>query len=311
MNPNIPSNLIAVKEDGDQVMGYVGWFSVPDRFVEASKLGRAWASQALPTHMIPQNRKAVDTFKNACRSIETRRQGSNRVTEVKVDQVDETHQDCVYQVTYMVRDTAQRQIEHPKGMRVTFDKSNDQISFDPLNKKYASSLPHLESAIQDHFDANSEKVPGSKVRNAVRALLDTIGAVNLRKKSGGVYFIPKTGRSELDGLAKVLDFLYSDDAELHLIPCANDKYQQDMVARHFELEVSSEIDETIARVIEKLTSSRKMRHDAVGNLFARRKELGDLRTKYAGLVNDDIATVEEKLRLLDQQLQALVEKQAS
>jgi len=310
MNPSVPKNLIAVKDGAPNVMGYITMFTVPDRFVSASKLGRAWAANALPTHLIPADRKAVDTFKNACRSVETRRTSSNRTVEVKVDQVEETYSECVYQITHMVRDHTQRQIDHPKAMRVVFDKMAETIVYEVLSKKYASGLDQIEAAIDDHYTTNLATVPGSKVRSAVRGLMNTVGAVNVRRKSGGVYFVPVDGKGEIDNLTNVLDFLYGADAEVHYIPCADEAYHLEMVQRHFTMNVSQEIDETIARTADKLIADRKMRSDAVGNLLVRRKELGDLRTKYAGIVGDELATVNEKLELLDKQLKALVEQQA-
>src|SRR5688572_33248846 len=112
MEPGGPKGVIAVGSDGAHVMGYYAMSTVPDRFVPTSKLARAWASNALPMELVPQDRKAVDTFKNACRSVEDRRGGAapNRVTEVKVDQVEETYSECVYQITRMVRDRNQREI---------------------------------------------------------------------------------------------------------------------------------------------------------------------------------------------------------
>lgn len=308
MNPSVPKQLIAVSNDGKHVMGYYAMFTVPDRFVSASKLSRAWASEALPMELVPSNRRAVDTFKRACRSVETRRSGGNRVVEVKVDQVDETPSECVYQVTHMVRDSAQRQIDHPKAMKVTFNKNSETITYDPLSKRYASTLDAIEAAIQDFFDANSAKVPGHKVRSAVRGLMSASMGVNVRRKAGGIYFLPKDAKDNLDSLTRVLDHLYGDDAEVHLIPCADDEYQKDMVAKHFEMNVSSEIDETIARVADKLTSSRRMRHDAVANLFARRAELGKMRSDYAELIGGELEVVTEKLGLLDAQLEALIER---
>lgn len=308
MNPSVPKNMIAVSKDGDHVMGFYAMFTVPDRFVSASKLSRAWASEGLPMNLVPANRKAVDTFKNACRSVETRRHGANRTVEVKVDQVTETPRDCVYQVTHMVRDQAQRQIDHPKALKVTFDKDAQAISYEHLSERYATQLDSIQEAITASYDANAAKVPGSKVRAAIRGLMDHLQATNVRRKSGGVYFVPVSGRTDLDGLTRVLDFLYADDAEVHLIPCANDDYQKDMVQRHFELNVSSEIDDTISKIADRLQSSRKVRSDALGNFFVKRKELGELRSKYAEMIGSELATVNEKLSLMDEQLNALMEK---
>jgi hypothetical protein len=304
MNPSIPKSVLA-----DQfVLGYYTMFTVPDRFVSASKLSRAWASQALPMNLIPSTRKAVDTFKNACRSVETRRHGGGRTVEIKVDQVNETYDDCVYQITHMVRDTAQRTIEHPKAMRVTFDKHDETIDYDQLSKRYASQLDAIEKRIEANYNENLAKVPGSKVRAAIRGLMRHIDGVNVRRRSGGIYFVPKEGRAELDSLTQVLAFIYGDDAEMHLIPAPTDQYQKDMIQRHLEVNVSEEIDEAIAKATEKLTSTRKIRSDALGNLFVQRKQLGELRQKYEALVGDDLNVVQEKLRLFDEQLQALMER---
>lgn len=311
MNSTIPKNLIAVSDSGgSHVMGYYAMFTVPDKFISASKLARAWAAEALPMELIPLNRKAVDTFKRACRSVETRRQaGADRYTEVKVDQVDETATDCVYQVTYMVRDKTQRQIDHPKALRVTFVKGTEAMTFDHLTAD-TPALAGLEDSITLWFDENAEKVPGHKVRNATRALFKQMGAINVRRKAGGIYFVPADQRDTLDSLATALDLTYGEDAEVHLIPCADDDYQKAMVERHFELNVSSEIDETMAFIMEKLNSSRAIRSDALGNLIVKRKELGETREVYAKLIGDDLETINEKLALLDTQLETLMEQNA-
>jgi len=309
MNPAVPTNLIAVKDDGDHVMGFISWFTVPDRFVPTSKLGRAWASKSLPMHLVPSVRKSVDTFKNACRSVETRRRtGGSRTTEIKVDQVEETYDECVYQVTRMVRDHSQRVIDHPKALRVTFDKHMDIIGFDELTKRGGPDLDAIRTAIQDNFDANSDSVPGSKVRAAIRGLLEHNNGINLRKKAGGVYFVPKEGKDDLVSLTAVLDFLYGNDADLHLIPVANDDYQKQMVQRNFEISIGQQIAEASSLVADKLVSSRKMRSDAVGNLIVQRKQLGETLATYQALVSDDLATTTEQLRLYDEQLKKLMEK---
>lgn len=330
MNPNIPKDLIAVK-DGEHVMGYYALFTVPEREVNVSRLGAAWAAEALPMNLVPTDRKEVDVFKRACRSVETRRTtGSDRVLEIKVDQVSEDRETCVYQITRMVRNKKQQVIEHPKAMRVRFIKGElrmretagtywyeereeeylepiNDLEFEPLTSNTAG-LNELEESIRDHYLNNGATVTASKIRTAIRGLMNHIGGIGVRKKGGGVYFVPKDGRDELESLIRVLHRTYGNDAEAHLIPCASEKYQQEMVQRHFESNVSQEIDETMARVADKLLANRNIRHDALANMFARRKELGSLRTRYSAMVGEDMATIDEKLSLLDQQLGKLMEK---
>lgn len=330
MNPQVPKDLIAVKQDGEHVMGYYALFTVPEREIPSVKFSYAWAAEALPMNLVPTDRKEVDVFKRACRSVETRRaNGSGRIVEIKVDQVSEDDLACIYQITRMIRNKKREIIEHPKAMRVKFVKNEESFReapywysnamerhLDPVNKLEfealtatdVDGLTDLEERIREHYDENSASVTASKVRTAIRGLMSHIGGINVRKKAGGVYFIPKEGKDELDSIIRVLNRVYGEDAEAHLIPCASEKYQQEMVQRHFEANVSQEIDEMMERVANKLLANRNIRHDALANMFARRKELGVNSARYSKMVGEDMAVVDEKLSLLDQQLGKLTEK---
>lgn len=318
----VPKNVVAVTPGGnitmDHIMGFYTLFSLPNEPVSASKLNRLWAAEGLPPDLIPNSRAAKNNFQQAVRSIENRSRKTDadkKRTEIEVDPVMEDANRCIYQVTKLKRDERNEVIDHPKAMRVTFDKNTEIItweSLDRLEDMDESDLQGLFDLIQNHYDRNAKKVPGSRVRAAIRKLIKEVGGTSIiRKKggSGGIYFVPKDGRDYLDSAQTVLDGLYGEDAELHLIFAASADGERELVERHFTTNVSSEVDELMAEVTEALKGGekgRRMRSDRVGNILAQRKMLGQHREKYADLLDSSLEVIGDKLDLLDQQLERLV-----
>lgn len=311
-------NVIAVTPGGnitmDHILGFYALFTVPDQPVSASKLARLWASEGLPAGAVPNERKAVHAFQYACRAIESRRVIGIEQSEeqISVDEVYTNPDESVYQVTRVVRDRANRVIDHQKDMRVTFDQTSESIDFDPLDQKVDPDiLTGIHEQIVANFQKNNKKVPGARVRAAIRALMVEVGATNVRKKSGGIYFVPREGKTYLDALEKVLEELYGEDADLHLIFAANAEGEREMIEKHFTINVSNEVDEMMAEVTEALGGEgRRMRKDRVNNILSQRKVLGEHREKYTVLLGSEMEQVGEKIELLDEQLEALVMQQA-
>jgi hypothetical protein len=319
MSPRKPKNVVAVTPGGnitmDHIIGFYALFTVPDKPVSASKLTREWFGAGLPHDLIPKSRQGKHAFQVAARSVETRRRvtgTAGHTSEIKADQVMETPTEVIYQITNVLRDKANEQIDHPKTMRVRYNKDTEDIRWEALDRLFGTDvLDDLGHAIQGHYDKNAKKVPGARVRNAIRGLMGACEAQNVRRKAGGVYFVPKDGKSYLDGLNTVLEALYGDDAELHLIFCANAEGERQMIERHLTANVTTEVDELMAEVTGALTGEgRKMRKDRVENILQRRKMMGGTKEKYAAILNTSLDEVSTKLELLDDQLETLVMQSA-
>lgn len=307
--PRRPKNVVAVTPSGDitmeMILGFYALVQVPNAPVSATKLRRLWMMEGLEERLVPKQRRGVDVFSRACRSVETRREGSDRVHEIKVDRVLEAPEECVYQITLMVRDKDHRVIEHPKAMRIVY--ADGKITDEPLDdKKLYKELRTLADEIREHFDKNSSKVPGAKVRAAIRATLDEYHATRVQNK--GVFFVPKPGKIALDSIRNVIDGLYGKGgmAELHLIPCANDEGERAMVARHFTANVTDEIDGLLAECSQRLKSDTPVRADRKATLIAQRQRIGVSVERYRDLLDTNLDLVAEKMRLLNEQLEELL-----
>jgi hypothetical protein len=309
--------LDGTKLDKDLVAGVITMSTIPDREVDGAKLNQLWAAEGLDQKLIPDVRKPVNVFEQACRSVETRRAATNNANqqaEVKVDRVvnDGTH--CVYQVTRLVRDLTNQVIDHPKAMRIVFDKaaaetltaSSDVIDIQPLDPTTYGALKGLADAVVDYYDSNLATVPGQKIRNAVRDYMKILGAENLRRKSGGVYFVPTSGIDTLECISRVLEQLYGGDADLHIIAQPKTKAVMKMVAKHHVLNVQADADEMISEIVTRLKQGGKVRKDKMTNIMQARRELGQRRKQYVQILGTEHKLIQEKLSILDDEIERLM-----
>src|SRR3954465_7404954 len=148
--------------------------SVPDRAVDGEQLRTLLLAHGLDDQLVPERKKIneVHAFQNACRSVETRRgsKAKGRTTTVAVGEVVTNATESVYQITAEVRDEKELVIEHPKAMRIRYQKAHAAaIVVDDLEPAYAEALRPLADMIQLRFDAMRGRLTGAKVREILRA----------------------------------------------------------------------------------------------------------------------------------------------
>lgn len=311
MSPRRPKGVVAQTPNGnitdDMILGYIALVSIPNAPVSTAKLRRAWLMHGQDEKLVPKDRRASDVFSQACRSVESRRAGSEQTEEIKVDRVLQSEEECVYQITLQVRDKEEKLIEHPKAMRITYTARDGKIKDEAVDdKKVYKELRRLADVIRDDFQRNSSKVPGAKVRAAVRDTLMAEHATRIQNK--GVYFVPKVARRTLDDIQGVLHDVYGDGghAELAILPLAADKPERDMVKRHFEDSVTEDIDTLLAEISQRLKSDTPLRADRQANLIADRKRLNDGIERYRDALDDRLLNLSEKMKLLDDGLEQLL-----
>lgn len=319
------SNVKAVgtaNAKGLTLLGNIGMFTLPDEPKSGTKLVRAWSTHGLPIDFLPDKREAVHIYQSACRSVETRRaNGSSKRVEVKVDEVLHNAKECVYQITRLVRDETEQIIEHPKAMTLSFEKVKSEIHVRELEDYDA--LRGIEDAIRSHYKANTKTVPPKAIRTAVRELLLSLGAQNLRRKAGGVYFIPieyrPTGQGQsrkklptepmLDGLKAAFADLYGDRADFYTIPLVNDEGAREMVSKHFTLNVKAQSDELVQTIVNRVRAGkgRTVRADLVANLWNERRKIAGAVEQFADLVDLERKDLDANLRDIDSAIAELQE----
>jgi hypothetical protein len=316
--PTSMQGLVAVSGDGKiKPLGYLTWFSIPDEAVGLRRLKQTLAVHGLPLSLAPKDTKAIDTFKRAMRAQEGRHR-NGVITETAVAQVDETPDDCVYQISRVTRDLDERTIDYPKAMRVVFNKTTEEIAFNPLGGIPRSELLPMTEAIQEFYDKNSAKVTGARVRTIVRNYLrsepdeqrgiDGVSGENLRGKAGGIYFIPAQYVEQISALSAMLHELYHGRAYLHGVPMADGKSEREIIRAHHIANTRQEMKEAMAEVKGLLSADRERapRSDVVANKWSQYHALERRAAKYAKLLEDEQDEINDMARLLHRQLDKLV-----
>jgi len=325
----MPKNAIAVAGDAldeSMFLGRLVMFTLPDDPRSSSKLVRVWNDQGLDVADLPDARQPVHVFQSACASVKSRSTapGAGKV-EIAADEV-EHNGVSTYQITRRVWDTANRSIEHEKAMRLTFSKDSGLVDTEFLGGR-TNELKGLDKAIRAHMDANAKTLPGQKIRNAVRAQILKVGGQNMRRKAGGVYFVPRVWfpapkKEELtlpalEGLAGVLEALYGDRADFHMIPLVSGDAEKQMVAKHFKLNVRERAEELTEKAVNRVRAGRGergVRAELLENMHNDRRKLALQINQFRSLVDVEAQDLEQHLADLDtaiEQLDALANEPAT
>jgi hypothetical protein len=322
----LPRGAVGAMSEGElderHFLGRVATFTHPEEWVGGSKVIRAWSKAGLDIEDAPKVRSDAHVFQSACRSVETRRPSNGGgLVEVKVDEVLDNANECVYQVTRMVRDRAERLIDHPKAMRVSFTKATSEITVDALEDYDA--LRGLEESIREHVAKHGKSIHSQKIRNAIRDVLLKIGGQNLRRKAGGLYFVPVTyiksdahggaqqtlpTKPVLDGLHDFLADIYGDAADFYTIPLVNDEGAQEMVRKHFTINAGVKTRELLEDALQRLRQGRgerRVRQELLVRLHNERRRLGGAVDQFDSLVGVERKQIEQDLRDLDKALSDL------
>lgn len=296
----------------DQLLGRLVIFSIPDTPVSGAKLVRSWNKHGLDVSTLPDARQPVHIFQSACRSVESRKQNGKNI-ETKVDEVLDNGVECVYQITRLVRDQAEKLIEHPKAMTLAFEKAAGTIEVRELEDY--DQLAGVEEKVREHFEANAKTVPGQKVRNAVRDAITRVGAQNMRRRGGGVYFVPREWKNGtvhptlpiLESLQGVLADLYAGEADFDLTRFANGEGEHAMVRKHFAINAAERSQALMERAIQRVRTGPKtaVRTDFLTNLHNERRALVGQVKQFEELVGFEREAIAQNLDDLDAALAKL------
>jgi len=316
--PKSIEGVVAVSGDGITPLGYLTWFSVPDESVSLKAFKRALAMQGLPPSLAPKDTKAINTFKRAMREQEGRKRIEDVIVETDVVQISESADDCVYQISAVVRDLDEKVVDYPKAVRVVFIKSTEEIDFKSLGGVPRSEVVALMDAIQDYYDKNSSKVTGARVRGVVRNYIrsesdetrniDGLSGENLRGKAGGIYFIPAKHFEQIKALSEMLHELYKGKAYLHSVPLADSASERELVRRHHVANAKEEMKEAMADARDLLRAERERapRSDVVANQWSRFRAIQRRAAEYASILGDEQEDIADMTRMLDKQLKKLI-----
>lgn len=318
--PKPVSGMVAVSARNKKIkpLGYVVWYSVPDRSVPLRALKRAWFKGGLEGACLPNDPRALYLFKRAVRGQQGRvKHDDGSMTETDVVDVLDGAQHCIYQISRVVRDADRREVDYPKALRVIFDKEAQEIKFNRLGDTKLSEVKPMMDEIMDFFEQNTKIVNGHKVRTLVRKYLredtDEAGGVfglsgeNLRGKAGGVYFVAARHKDRLDGLAECLQELYGEDGStygLYSVPLADGRSEREMIRAHHVANTVKEAQEAIDDVAKLLRQDRvnRVRSDVASHWFRKLQALRRRSAEYDSMLKEEQGDVASIIEMMSKQI---------
>lgn len=306
-------------------IGFITWFTVPDRAVPLRKLKKTWQIAGLDHRPLPKDPKAKDTFKRAMREQEKRHReydSANRqwiVEETTVKDVVETPDEIVYQISRVVRDTEQRIVEFPKAMLVIFAKTGGDIKYKPLGDVPRADLVPMMEGITEYFDSHAKTITGAQVRTLVRNYIKNdfdeqaeqvgLSGENMRGKAGGVYMVLARHAGELDNLAEFLDEMYPDHSGyLYSVPLADGKSERELIRRHHVANTVEEIKSEIEEVRQLLRGGRErgVRSNVSEFHWNKLQQLRRRAAQYADVLSEEQDEIHSMADMLQAQLKQLI-----
>lgn len=292
----------------EYIAGSLTTTSIPDRPIDLEQLRTLMLQHGLDASLVPAKRSEVFDFQQACRSVETRRgtqQGPR--TQIAVGEVVTNAVESVYQVTAEVRDEANRVIEHPKAMRVVYDKSlvgpgRDPIRFEPLDPNYAAALHDLEATIRVRFDQTRGRLPGAKVREILRTLFRRMAAT---RWANSVWYVGVTHEPELGAMRRVVKELYGADADFSTAPILNTKGVREIIEEKVTAHVQSDVANLVGELSKQLKPGREVKEADLKRAQGARRTLVEQAEAMMAAYGSEITTVRDALALVDDQVAAM------
>ena len=320
MTPTALQGMVATSQrKGAKILGFIIWFSVPDRPLGLARLKKEWQTAGLDASALPSDPRELFLFKRAMREQEGREvQPNGNIIETDVKDILEDGAQCVYQISRVERDKKNRVVDYPKAMRVTFMKAAQEIKFDALGGVKRKDLFPMEKAISDYFENNAKMIEGRKVRTLVRQYIknetdekgNTFGlsGENLRGKGGGVYFVAAKHADQVGYLEEALSNLYKDGAAyLHSVPLMSDKGAKELIRQHHVANTIRELEEAITDAGKLIRDDRKhkVRSDIAEFHWRRLRALQRRSAEYATILGEEQEDVTQMQEMLSKQLKKL------
>lgn len=310
--------LGALKEE--DCLGAQAILTIPDAHASFETLQREWANEALDADLLPAPSTLVNTAENACASVKTRKGRvhghDDRKLVVDVDRISTNAKTCEYQVTRKVLDAANRVIEHKKGMTMTFDAEAHEQSRDPWTVRPFAEADYLEvrgleASIREHFNQHVGKVPGQRVRNALREYLTRkthLSAIPMKEGNGGVYFVQMHHAPALDALQRIVRAAYGTQAQFDVWVIPNSPGAREQVAERHLSSVTSDAATLTARIAERLGDPGKPRADFIERAVTDFNALLDHKREIDELLGTEARNASTALDLIQMQLDRLLTK---
>lgn len=154
----------------------------------------------------------------------------------------------------------------------------------------------IDKFVTEYEDARNF-LDAQTLRQMVRRQLTVMRSFKL-KKTGSVYYVPKSEEAQAIALINLLDWM-GDDSNFHILPLIDADKQREMMQAAFESEVHEHAQTMLSDVSEALRSGSKINASTWVEFLDRKERLLAQAREYSDLVQKEFTKAGIELALLD------------
>lgn len=317
-NETLNEYVTGATEVSETWIGELVWYSMHDVSVPHDALVKALAG--VDDIVLPPRPADHDVFRRVTSAMKARR-------------IESASADEYY--NYMLREFADsqritrrvvRETVNPQGKRLSYEPMIDVVYSRPAQKDgtgYVSVhliqgvIPDAHSAAMANgavkeFKEKRGTINAQGIREWIRHYLIEQGAVNVKGRSGGLYFVPQANTGMLAVLEVLSDTMNqtvgAGTIDYHSLPLVDSKRQRAMIRRAFEADTTSAIDAQMDEITKILKSGSKISEKRYADILGEYQRLSSRSVEYKNLLDDALSETETRVDWFKAQVLALTDR---
>lgn len=294
-------NLAAIKtkEDSQQTIGYLTWYSVAAREYEKDEIMGALQNAGLSEYA-PNPIRVSDAFRRATKAIERKREPVGDDTtyrNILIREVASNKKIVQRNLVIEIVDPAGQRLSYdPEGAVFILNRENEAVQISVLDESvrpYAEEAARLFEVFRTHYDDQT-------VRRIVQSVLQKLAPTPIRP-SGGVYFVPRAHGVKLEALVSFLRAL--EGCEGYKLPLIDLRETRDMVRAKLMEHMRGMID-----TLKQTLASDGVNKSILKTQVEEAKNLLDGLKAYEELLNEEMERIHLMADIMRQQVDALIDR---
>ena len=295
-----------VKQDvaTDNYLGRVAWWGVEDRDVQFNTVKSSLEAAGLGD-MVPRPPANADVFRRTFSKGERRKHktGDPNITErLLIREVTGSSERIVRRVVKELVDANGETLSYEQTAQVTYNSNHPEALVIQELEPDAHSMALLNE-LDEKYQAERGCLDGNGIRSIINRTLASCQAVNLRGRSGGVYFAPETHAARLEALETWASNI--PGANVHTLPLLDDRKQRDMVRSSIRSEMTSDIEHLMAEcasTLEQLPPDGTVSNRKFGAISTEYANLKRKIEEYNGVLEEQVLGASDRINVLAQQV---------
>lgn len=295
--------------DSEAVLGRLCWYTVTEAHVPWQTVADALKTVGLDAHTPPQP-KDDDVFRRVCSSVQRKKVPTNDgdiFENFLVRDVVRSGGTVVKHIVVERVDKKGRRLHHEELIRVEYREDSIHQEWIGLATMRHDTALEIGREINTRFVAERGSMNAYGIREMIRKLLLSLNATVVRP-GGGVYFVMEDRHAVIEALASFSELV--DNVFFHDLKLEDEKKQRDMLRKAFEAETIEEVERLIEEIgvlrQELRRSGKAATAEQKAKFASKQKELADKTKGYSGLLEQNLTSTNFKLKLLRQEVQALM-----